>query len=49
MSRGDRWRRICLQASTSIGMSPLTVRVDLDPITGGFPPKRDKGSNESKV
>jgi putative transposase len=37
------------QASTSIGTSPLTERVDLDPITGRFPLKRDTGPNESKV
>jgi len=49
MSRGNRWRRLCLQASTSIGTSPLTVRVDLDPITGRFPLKRDTGPNESKA
>jgi deazaflavin-dependent oxidoreductase (nitroreductase family) len=30
LSRGNRWRRLCLQASTSIGTSPLTVRIDLD-------------------
>ena len=32
LGRGNRWRRLCLQASTSIGTSPLTVRIDLDPI-----------------
>src|SRR3954451_22904440 len=31
LSRGNRWRRLCLQASASFGTSPLTVRVDLDP------------------
>jgi hypothetical protein len=31
LSRGNRWRRLCLQASTAIGTSPLTVRVDLEP------------------
>jgi hypothetical protein len=31
LSRGNRWRRLCLQASGSMGTSPLTVRVDLDP------------------
>jgi deazaflavin-dependent oxidoreductase (nitroreductase family) len=30
LSRGNRWRRLCLQASASAGTSPLTVRVDLD-------------------
>ncbi|HEY4279296.1 MAG TPA: nitroreductase/quinone reductase family protein [Conexibacter sp.] len=30
LSSGNRWRRLCLQASTSVGTSPLTVRVDLD-------------------
>jgi deazaflavin-dependent oxidoreductase (nitroreductase family) len=30
LSRGNRWRRLCLQASGSMGTSPLTVRVDLD-------------------
>jgi hypothetical protein len=29
LGRGNRWRRLCLQASTSIGTSPLTVRIDL--------------------
>jgi deazaflavin-dependent oxidoreductase (nitroreductase family) len=32
LGRGNRWRRLCLQASTSIGTSALTVRIDLDPI-----------------
>ena len=31
LSRGNRWRRLCLQASTAIATNPLTVRVDLDP------------------
>ncbi len=31
LSRGNRWRRLCLQASGSIATDPLTVRVDLDP------------------
>ena len=31
LMRGNRWRRLCLQTSTSIGTSPLTVRIDLDP------------------
>jgi deazaflavin-dependent oxidoreductase (nitroreductase family) len=30
LSRGNRWRRLCLQASNAIRTSPLTVRVDLD-------------------
>lgn len=31
LSRGNRWRRLCLQASGSIATNPLTVRIDLDP------------------
>jgi deazaflavin-dependent oxidoreductase (nitroreductase family) len=31
LSRGNRWRRLCLQASTAVGTSPRTVRIDLDP------------------
>ena len=31
LSATNRWRRLCLQASTALGTSPLTVRVDLDP------------------
>jgi deazaflavin-dependent oxidoreductase (nitroreductase family) len=27
----NRWRRLCLQASTAVAPNPLTVRVDLDP------------------
>jgi deazaflavin-dependent oxidoreductase (nitroreductase family) len=30
LSRGNRWRRLCLQASASVSTSPLTVRIDLD-------------------
>jgi deazaflavin-dependent oxidoreductase (nitroreductase family) len=30
LGRGNRWRRLCLQASGAIGTSPLTVRIDLD-------------------
>jgi deazaflavin-dependent oxidoreductase (nitroreductase family) len=30
LGRGNRWRRLCLQASASIGTNPLTVRIDLD-------------------
>ena len=33
LSRGNRWRRLCLQTSaSSIGTSPLTLRIDLDPV-----------------
>jgi hypothetical protein len=42
LSRGNRWRRLCLRASASIGTSPLTVRIDLDPITRRFPLTRGK-------
>ena len=31
LSRGNRWRRLCLETSGTIGASPLTVRIDLDP------------------
>jgi deazaflavin-dependent oxidoreductase (nitroreductase family) len=31
LSRSNRWRRLCLQASSAMGTSPLTVRIDLDP------------------
>jgi deazaflavin-dependent oxidoreductase (nitroreductase family) len=31
LSGSNRWRRLCLQASTAVGTSPLTVRIDLDP------------------
>jgi deazaflavin-dependent oxidoreductase (nitroreductase family) len=31
LGHGNRWRRLCLQASASVSTSPLTVRVDLDP------------------
>jgi deazaflavin-dependent oxidoreductase (nitroreductase family) len=31
LSRGNRWRRLCLQTSAAIATHPLTVRVDLDP------------------
>jgi deazaflavin-dependent oxidoreductase (nitroreductase family) len=30
LSRGNRWRRLCLEASGAFGTSPLTVRIDLD-------------------
>jgi deazaflavin-dependent oxidoreductase (nitroreductase family) len=35
LNRGNRWRRLCLKTSTSMGTSPLTVRIDLDPRDGG--------------
>lgn len=31
LSRGNRWRRLCLQTSGAAASSPLTVRIDLDP------------------
>jgi deazaflavin-dependent oxidoreductase (nitroreductase family) len=31
LSRSNRWRRLCLQASGAIATSPLSVRIDLDP------------------
>jgi deazaflavin-dependent oxidoreductase (nitroreductase family) len=31
LSRGNRWRRLCLQASGAFDTTPLTVKVDLDP------------------
>jgi deazaflavin-dependent oxidoreductase (nitroreductase family) len=31
LSRGNRWRRLCLQASASMSTDPLTIRIDLDP------------------
>jgi deazaflavin-dependent oxidoreductase (nitroreductase family) len=30
LGRGNRWRRLCLEASASIATSPLTIRIDLD-------------------
>jgi deazaflavin-dependent oxidoreductase (nitroreductase family) len=30
LGRGNRWRRLCLQASAAMGTNPLTVRIDLD-------------------
>jgi deazaflavin-dependent oxidoreductase (nitroreductase family) len=30
LSRGNRWRRLCLQASGSLGATPQVVRIDLD-------------------
>lgn len=29
LGRGNRWRRLCLQASASVATSPLTIRIDL--------------------
>jgi deazaflavin-dependent oxidoreductase (nitroreductase family) len=31
LGRGNRWRRLCLEASASIATNPLTIRIDLDP------------------
>jgi deazaflavin-dependent oxidoreductase (nitroreductase family) len=31
LSRSNRWRRLCLQASGAMSTNPLTVRIDLDP------------------
>jgi deazaflavin-dependent oxidoreductase (nitroreductase family) len=31
LGRGNRWRQLCLQASTAVATNPLTVRIDLDP------------------
>ena len=31
LSSGNRWRRLCLQATGAIATNPLTVRIDLDP------------------
>jgi deazaflavin-dependent oxidoreductase (nitroreductase family) len=33
LGRGNRWRRLCLQASGAMGTNPLTVRIDLAPDT----------------
>lgn len=30
LSRGNRWRRLCLRASSAMGTSPLIVRIDLE-------------------
>ena len=30
LSRGNRWRRLCLRTSARMGTDPLVVRVDLD-------------------
>jgi len=30
LSRGNRWRRLCLRASGAMGTSPLSLRIDLD-------------------
>jgi deazaflavin-dependent oxidoreductase (nitroreductase family) len=34
LSRGNRWRRLCLEASGALDTSPLTVRIDLAPEDG---------------
>ena len=31
LGRGNRWRRLCLQASAAVATSPLSIRIDLDP------------------
>jgi deazaflavin-dependent oxidoreductase (nitroreductase family) len=31
LGRGNRWRRLCLQASAAVATDPVTVRIDLDP------------------
>jgi deazaflavin-dependent oxidoreductase (nitroreductase family) len=31
LARGNRWRRLCLQASASLSTDPVTIRVDLEP------------------
>ena len=31
LGRGNRWRRLCLEASARANASPVTVRIDLDP------------------
>lgn len=31
LGRGNRWRRLRLQASASATINPLTIRIDLDP------------------
>jgi deazaflavin-dependent oxidoreductase (nitroreductase family) len=31
LGRGNRWRRLCLQASMALATDPVTVRIDLDP------------------
>jgi F420H(2)-dependent quinone reductase len=30
LGRGNRWRRLCLQASAAVATNPLTIRIDLD-------------------
>jgi deazaflavin-dependent oxidoreductase (nitroreductase family) len=37
LSRGNRWRRLCLQTSGAAATSPLTVRIDLDPFAAPAP------------
>ena len=31
LSRGNRWRALCLRASARLATDPLSVRIDLDP------------------
>jgi deazaflavin-dependent oxidoreductase (nitroreductase family) len=31
LGRGNRWRRLCLQASAAVATSPLSIHIDLDP------------------
>jgi deazaflavin-dependent oxidoreductase (nitroreductase family) len=31
LGRGNRWRRLCLQASAAVATDPVTVRIELDP------------------
>jgi deazaflavin-dependent oxidoreductase (nitroreductase family) len=31
LGRGNRWHRLCLQASAAVATSPLSIRIDLDP------------------
>ena len=33
LSRAEPWRRLCLSASGALATNPLTVRIDLDPVT----------------
>jgi deazaflavin-dependent oxidoreductase (nitroreductase family) len=35
LGRGHPARRLCLQASSSLASDPLTIRIDLDPISAG--------------
>lgn len=36
LSRGNRWRRLCLDTSAAIATDLLTVRIDLDPVESTF-------------